>query len=173
MLVLSERFYRCADVFMSVFMFTPLSVMLWRSTWHLQDFYILHEDEGTSAVISAFTGSAALLVFNLFQYRMQSFMNARAKFLRFICIRIWIYVFALSTIFQWRGVWLVFDHYSGITPLSAWSCLAAGVAVLCSLRCFRSCVGPPLVVEVDFNRNLCLIPSRFRSNVSREFSLLM
>ena len=102
----------------------PLVVFYWRGTWELLNVYLFPDDQAASGWMCVAIGNVGLMFIAYLQKPLVS------------CIRVgnpmhWInylytYVLGGLNIFQWRGVWVLLDHYTGVNAPSSWITFAIG-----------------------------------------------
>ena len=71
-------------------------------------------------------------------------------------------VFTLLSVAQWKGIWQLWDHYTGLTVSSAMTSVAIAVVVLTMLKCCKSVSQTaPLAIAHDTSCDTLLTATRF------------
>ena len=126
---------------------TPLVVAFWSSSWTFCSLQILPNDLHLSAWISFMIW----IVFSVVSRMAFPLFNARCNepVARAVLWRALLYPVALAVVNYWRGIWTLWDHYTGIQLQSRVISLSIGSAILLALRQTATIVAPPFTVERD------------------------
>ena len=84
-----------------------------------------------------------------------------------IMTRFYMYLFGVSAMAYWRGVWLLIDYYLRDVDrlVGCLSGLVLGYGMLVAFRCSRSLIFPPFVVVLDTRPDLLVPSTRFQTKV--------
>ncbi|GAV00295.1 hypothetical protein RvY_11165 [Ramazzottius varieornatus] len=159
--------WRCLDGFICIFILSPLVVIYWRGSFQLLDIYIYPSDLFVSAWISVVVGICGTVLVNVSQNLLHTKVDKiPTKCLQIFCKRLYTYFYGWIIVVHWRGIWRLWDAYTGTSYASGCISFAAGCAILLLLKCFRNVVAPPLVTVSDFDENYFIIKTLFRTKPS-------
>ena len=160
------------DSFVVTLVFSPLVVGFWRGTWTLSDVYLFPDNPAVSAWTSALFGIAV----NLTLYFLQSFfkecLDGCHLAVYVLCSRVYTYVFGVSSVNYWRGVWHLLNVYTGTGVTSCVSSAAVGLTLLLLLRSSRRIHCPPAVIDHDVETKHFHCSTRFETKVTQNLSYL-
>ncbi|XP_055354821.1 uncharacterized protein LOC129600361 [Paramacrobiotus metropolitanus] len=168
--------WRCLDGFICIFILAPLVVLYWRGSFQLLDYYVypryphpyypvVPDSTGLkiSGAITLVIGICGTIVANVLQTILhQRIHEKRRGVLQLFLKRIYTYTFGWIIVCHWRGVFRVWDGFTGTDVFSGIYCFSSGVILLILLKSFRNVVAPPLVTVSDFDKNYFFIKTRFR-----------
>lgn len=155
-----------ADYLLSLFIITPLVVLYWWATWLLIDVYLFPESLVTSAWISLAVGLLGRLPFYVLQDVFINYAKPQHWALRIVLNRTYTYILSVCTVFHWRGVWMLWKYYHGITLSSALISMFGSIMALMFMRAFQNCKAPPIIVDIDLHPSYYECPTRFGFKVS-------
>jgi hypothetical protein len=153
---LKSCFLYLADVLLSIFVFSPLVAFYWYSTWTLLDLHFIPNNKNLSNILSSLIGLLIILLcyvfakrlFNLYSY----FRTQHTKWARISLFGmrvIYVYVMGLAIIFQWRGLWNLFDAYYFEDTRSQISLSILALTYFCLTRSTRCLIVTPFGLFVD------------------------
>jgi hypothetical protein len=162
------------DCLLALFLFTPLTVANWRGIWNILDLYLFPANLATSAWVSAGVGTGGCLTFYLLQDILKDAFHRPGTFQRVVLFNTYSLVFGMFSIGQFRGVWLLWDHYTGTGLISAVKSCLVGFMAAVSLRSAQNFCAQPFVGSVDTVKNYFECPTRFKTKVTLflQFSIL-
>ena len=110
--------------FINSFIFTPVSILFWTSTWDIIYIYLFQEQAGLSYAVSFLIAQIILLISYLVQYRVQEFGDklkssaSKTGILSFynkyfLFKTFYSYVLTIGYLAQWRTYW---DGLNDLTP---------------------------------------------------------
>jgi uncharacterized membrane protein len=171
------------DTVVSLIILTPCVVGFWRGAMGLMDIYYKYFPAWHSTLL----GLSVHLLFSFTQEHVCDIVkkkseNKRKKILKMIVSRMYIFVFALTSIVHWRGAWLLIDQYLKVEVSATGSVMKKGsetlvyvtvgcFLVLIILRSLRNCISPPFVFFIDTKNSIFIIPTRFKTKMSERTSL--
>ncbi|GAV01965.1 hypothetical protein RvY_12588-2 [Ramazzottius varieornatus] len=153
------------DGLMNILVLAPLVVTYWRGTFHVLDIYLLPDPalRVASHWLSIAVAVVGLLIFGYLQDWMRQRVNATKSPISEIMLkRIYCYFFGLMCVNHWRGVWGLWDIYTGYTLASGLYSFGSGVAILLMTRGFCNTLSPPLIAACDLNDDFFQITTRFQ-----------
>lgn len=164
------------DVLISFLVVAPCTVASWRGLWE----YMEHEPENFPEWIYLIGASSFHFLFSLFRSELLDFsknLQKKSKFWYNMFSRVYIYLFLICCIVQWRCVWRLLDNYLGNDHITLISYTVPSLIVLYSFRLFKNVLAPPYYIEMDYNVEdvfnfgtlwsypvSCCMPSRFILN---------
>lgn len=138
------------EYLLSFLVISTFVVFFWRGTWGILDICLFPENVELSYWICFGSGNFVLIITGLLQRYIALIHTLDNCFLYILFSRLYIYIVAVGSAVQWRGVWNLQDHYFHKTWQSAMVSLLIGVGALCCLRCERILLtAPPLCVDHD------------------------
>lgn len=155
-----------ADYLVGLFVITPLVVLHWWATWLLMDCYVFPQSFVKSAWISLAVGLLGRLPFYLLQEQLTNYCKSQNWVIQVIFKRIYTYLMSICTVFHWRGVWMIWDYYHGITLESALISMFGSIIALMLMRTFQNCKAPPSAIDVDLSPSYLQCQTRFGFKVS-------
>ena len=158
-----------ADYTFSLFVVTPLVVGHWRGAWYLMDLYLFPSSPLHTAWVAAAAGAVGCLVFYLLQEVFKTVFKTPSRFHRVVTISVYSLTFAVFSISQFRGVWLLWQHYLGQTPTCSIVSTLYGVLGASMFRVGRNISIQPFLMAVDDTVNFFDCPTRFGVKVYQFF----
>ncbi|XP_046548264.1 uncharacterized protein LOC124258240 isoform X2 [Haliotis rubra] len=147
------------DALFVVFIFSPLVVCYWNSTWNLIGLYLLPSNKIASGWISVAI-SIVLMVASFFTQDVLNKYVKKEKYVSFYLVsRLFTYVMSFSQVSNWRGIWELLNLYIGITIPGSLTILGIGTVGLIALRSYRNVLTPPgaWVLDVDTDNHFTII----------------
>lgn len=138
------------DVLISFLVVAPCTVASWRGLWE----YMEHEPENFPEWIYLIGASSFHFLFSLFRSELLDFsknLQKKSKFWYNMFSRVYIYLFLICCIVQWRCVWRLLDNYLGNDHITLISYTVPSLIVLYSFRLFKNVLAPPYYIEMDYN----------------------
>ncbi|KAL7296962.1 hypothetical protein TKK_0009402 [Trichogramma kaykai] len=152
----------------------PAVVGYWRGTWGLSGYYIYPDNQALSSLASILIGICGLFGFDLAQHVFQEFLHPdKHRLLFYLGSRLYTYVFGLCCVNAWRGTWQALDLYTEHTFGTVFTATALSAAALAIMKTLRNISAPPFAVSLDTFAGYFDVPTLFRVNNSRDWSLYM
>ena len=161
----SSRSLAVLDSIWAVVVCLPALCLYWRGCWSLMDFYILSDHVPNKYWLMVALGSLMLVTFWLLEPLNAHLRDAsRVKYV--LVTRVLFYYQGWLFMFYWWGLWGLFDHYIGQTPVELAGCFVGSLLSLILLGCLRSAMFPPYYIKLDTRPTLLKPENRFRTTVS-------
>jgi len=119
------------DNLLSAVVIGPLVVCYWRGTWELLDVFLFPDDKAASGWTCTAVGNVGLLCLVYAQKPLARWIHADRTLHWVLGYHAYTYVLGALNVCHWRGVWLLLDHYTGVSVLSSWTTFAIGSCLLC------------------------------------------
>ena len=169
------------DFILSACIYAPLVVLYWNGTWGLVDNLIYPDNPDLRGAVCFAAGVGILLTAWFSQDALQTYFPPDTPGIIFLPVtRFYIYLVALGNVLHWRGVWKIWNHFSGTDAISGAVCLAICSVLLLPLRGMKNCWGAPLVTICDTAEGMFNIDTRFGRKANpkrilhvRQFSILI
>ena len=145
-------------------MFGPLTILYWRGTWALLDLYLYPEHPKTSAWVSTGVGVAILVLVWFLEGFLEKKLKRHTGVAHIIVSRLHTYIAGFGNVAHWRGVWNLWDEYTGKGLPSSAISMCIGIVGLCVARGFQNTYGPPIMVVRDVDPHFFRQTTRFRTN---------
>ena len=114
------------DNLLSFVIIGPLVVCYWRGTWELLNVYLFADDQRASGLTCSVIGNVGLLCLVYVQNPLASRIRVENPLHWVFASHIYTYAFGALNVFQWRGLWVLLDHYTGVSVASSWTTFAIG-----------------------------------------------
>ena len=114
------------DNILSGLIIGPLTVMYWRGTWSLLNVYLFPNDQAASAWTCFVVGNVGLLCLVYLQNPLTRWLRLDRPLHWIFGYHLYTYVLGGLNVCQWRGIWHLLDHYTGVNLHSAWITFAIG-----------------------------------------------
>ena len=154
-----------ADCMLSMFLLTPLVTAHWRGTWNILDLYLFPANLQLSAWVSAVVGSAGCLVFYLFQDVFKTVFSEPSRVHRLLTFSVYSLVFAMFSIGQFRGVWLLWNYHVGTDARCVLISSLVGFLGASVFRAGRNSCAQPFIGTVDNVNDFFDCATRFQAKV--------
>lgn len=164
-----KKLLNVCDPLLCALILTPIIVGAWASTWILVEsiyphFFPIFE--------SLWLSTCIVIVFyvirEILQHSLTDDKSHFSKHFLFLSVKIvYVYVFFLCIIVQWRAAWALIDTY--ITVKGVWTMMAVSggcLVLLCFFKGLKNTVACPFVLAADTDCEVFDFPSRFRIRVS-------
>jgi len=115
-----------ADNLLSGVVIGPLVVCYWRGTWELLDVFLYPDNKAASGWTCTAVGNIGLLCIVYAQKPLARWMHADNTLHWLVGYHLYTYVLGGLNVCHWRGVWVLLDHYTGVSVLSSWTTFAIG-----------------------------------------------
>ena len=155
------------DSVISITLISPLVVGYWRGFWQLMDLFLWPSYILGSVLTSLLIGINGHLLFLFSQNHIKRFFDRiqTKKILCWILSRLYTVVFAIFCVNHWRGVWQLWDLYTGVSWQSGAVSTALGVLLLVISRGVKNLVAPPFMIVPDCLQNYFEVPTLFTAQV--------
>lgn len=113
----TKRFLNLMDTLISLFIISPLVVTYWRGTWVFMDNHKEYFPPWHTFIFGGVLHTTLVLLRELLHAKLKT-INPQKKtrtttILKAIFTKIYLYVFSLGCILNWRGGWAVLEMYFG------------------------------------------------------------
>ncbi|XP_046333314.2 uncharacterized protein LOC124116128 [Haliotis rufescens] len=142
---------RATDIVLVLFLFSPLVICYWSSTWAILDTYLFPSNQTTSGSVSVTVSIIIMGMTFVMQSRLNGCIKPGHPVKNVIVTRIYSYVTAFAIVNNWRGIWMLLDRYTGVTMIGACWNLIGGVMGLVLMRAYRNTLAPPGAWSLDVN----------------------
>ena len=154
------------DALLSIFVFAPLVVGYWRGCWQLMDIYLFPENKLYSTVTSLGIGVLSGLLFCLIQDPLTSLCDHTKRPVLYLVIsRLYTLVYCVCVVNHWRGVWSLWDLYTGTSWQSGATSFSFGLLALALTRGLKNILAPPFLVVPDHPVGYFDVPTLFKAEV--------
>ena len=116
-----------ADNLLSTAIIAPLVVFYWRGTWELLNVYLLPHDPAASGWICFVIGNIGIVCLVYLQKPLSRWLHVDVPLHWILGYHVYTYVLGFFNVCHWRGVWVLLDHYTGVSVLSSWTTFAIGI----------------------------------------------
>lgn len=162
------------DIIISIALVSPCVIGFWRGVWEYMDIYQKYFPNFSSFLIGSLFHIILILIGDLPTRMFIKKKTIWTKIYNLVVTKIYIYIFAIICIVQWRGSWRMLDEYTGaqITPTdfvkvegsgALFVVFAASFLVTVLLKSVCNCNGPPFIICVDRIEETFLTPTRFKT----------
>lgn len=165
------------DILIVCTVITPCVVSCWRGVWTLMDLHSNQFPPWESFLFAVIMHIILAACQNVLHHIFIEKRHKYGKFVSFLFAKSYTYVFTVISNLQWRGMWILFDHYLGVTANYKTDdtyksiLIVCGCSILCLmvLRGLKNGLSIPLAVGVDLGDTVFLFPTRFNTSVSNKF----
>ncbi|XP_078049072.1 uncharacterized protein LOC144476245 [Augochlora pura] len=162
------------DTVFSVAVAAPAVVGYWRGTWGLSNFYVYPEDPVLSSLTSIVIGFVGLFAFNVSQNFLNDLLHPdKHRLSYYLGSRLYTAVFGFCCVNAWRGAWQALDLYTELTPSTVFATTAVSLLALAIMRAVRNISAPPSTLCLDSVSGYFDVPTMFRVNNTRDWSLYL
>lgn len=164
--ITKSRMLSIFDVFIALFVVTPLVVSFWRGTWSLMNIYAVQFPEVNSFFAGNFVHFGFLLVQDLLNDILDKQPTIWNKIRSQVIRKCYIYMFAIACIMTWRAGWIILDTLCDNRQF--YIALVAGICflIVILLKGIRNCLAVPMIILIDYENVVFTFPTRFRMKVS-------
>lgn len=158
----------CAlDSCISILIVTPLVVGYWRGCWQLMGIFLFPTRPTLSVYSSVAIGIIPHFVFCLAQHKIKHLIDVnKSKILFLVVSRAYTAVFAIVSVNHWRGIWFLWDLYTGTSWQSGAISAALGLFLLVITRGVKNILAPPFVICHDDPNDYFTVHTLFNAQVS-------
>ena len=114
------------DNLLSALVIGPLVVFYWRGTWTLLDVYLCPDDQAASGWTCSAIGNVGLVCVVYLQKLLARWLRVDNHVHWIVGYHAYTYVLGALNVCHWRGVWVLLDHYTGVSVISSWVTFAIG-----------------------------------------------
>ena len=154
------------DSFFAALVVGPLVVGYWRGSWQIIDIYIFPNDLEKSSWCSFCFGAVVCTFFYFTQTLLNRHCRESNLCMWLIFEHLHTYIHGWGIVNYWRGVWLLLNHYTGLTVVSNLGSFGIGIGILALLRSSRNVQAPPGLVVMDIGDGTYECTTRFRTKVT-------
>ena len=134
----------------------------WRGCWFLYGHYVFPSNPAAHGWVMTAIGNLVAVPLYLMQIKLTRWLGNPHPIAWLLEYHSFLFVFTLVSVAQWKGIWQLLDHYTGLTVSSAMMSVAIAVVALTMLKCFKSVSETaPLAIAHDTSRDTLLTPTRF------------
>ncbi|XP_066592247.1 uncharacterized protein fusl isoform X2 [Prorops nasuta] len=160
------------DTVFSAMVAAPAVVGYWRGTWGLSNIYIYPDDPIVSSLTSIVIGFVGLFSFNVSQGVLSSLLHPdKHRLSYYLASRLYTFVFGFCCVNAWRGSWMALDLFTELTGTTVLATTAVSLALLAGLRTLRNISAPPFSLNLDSCSGYFQVPTMFRVDNTRDWSL--
>lgn len=154
------------DSILSIFVFSPLVVGYWRGCWQLMDIFLFPDNKLYSVLTSLGVGVLSGLFFCLVQGPLNSLCDHNKRpIIHLLISRLYTLIFSVSAVSHWRGVWSMWDLYTGTSWQSGATSFGIGLLTLALTRGLKNILAPPFLVVPDHPTGYFNVPTLFKAEV--------
>ncbi|XP_001601769.3 uncharacterized protein LOC100117572 [Nasonia vitripennis] len=160
------------DLVFSATIAGPAVVGYWRGTWGLSGIYVYPKNLDLSSLASILIGFCGLFSFNLGQHVLDECLQPdKHRLLYYLGSRLYTFVFGICCVNAWRGAWQALDLYTEHTFQTVFTTTCVSLLALACMRCLRNIAAPPFAISLDTYAGYFEVPTLFRVNNTRDWSL--
>ena len=165
--VICDSLFCLIDSSLAIFVFAPLVVGYWRGCWQLMDIFLFPQNAYLSLYSSIAIGLGFGVFFGLAQNCLaRSFPVGRRKWLFVFLSRLYTMIYCVVCVNHWRGIWLLWDNYHGLSWQSGATSAGVGLLSLALTRGLRNILAPPFLTFPDGRDGYFAVPTLFNAKVS-------
>ena len=154
--------YIVLDHVFCLFVTSPMVPSFWRGCWFLYGHYVFPGNPAAHGWVMTAIGNLVAVPLYLMQNKLTRWLGNPHPITWLLGYHSFLLVFILTSVAQWKGIWQLWDHYTGLTVSSAMTSVAIAVVVLTMLKCCKSVSETaPLAIAHDTSRDTLLTPTRF------------
>ena len=131
--------YIILDHVFCLFVTSPMVPSFWRGCWFLYGHYVFPSNPAAHGWIMTAIGNLVAVPLYLMQNKLTRWLGNPHPITWLLGYHSFLLVFILTSVAQWKGIWQLFDHYTGLTVSSAMSSAAIAVVVLTMLNVVNQC----------------------------------
>lgn len=113
----TKRLLNVTDTLISLFIISPLVVTHWRGTWTFMDHHMEYFPPWHTFIFGAVLHTTLVLLRELLHAKLKTNdpekKTRKRTIFKAICTKIYLYIFSLGCILNWRGGWAVLQIYFG------------------------------------------------------------
>lgn len=116
----TKRFLNVSDTIISLFLISPLVVAHWRGTWVFMDHHKEYFPPWHTFIFGAFLHLTLVLLRELLHDKLsmgktdqQHRCTFKQTIIKYICTKVYLYIFSVGCIMNWRGGWAMMEMYFG------------------------------------------------------------
>ncbi|XP_018407471.1 PREDICTED: uncharacterized protein LOC108783410 [Cyphomyrmex costatus] len=162
------------DTIFSAFVVAPAVVGYWRGTWELSDFYVYPDEPVFSSFASITIGFTGHFAFNVLQHGLDDVLHPdKHRLSYYLGSRVYTGVFGFCCVNAWRGAWMALDIYTELIPGTVFATTIVSLLALGIMRAVRNVSAPPFSLILDSCPGYFEVPTMFRVNNTRDWSLYL
>ncbi|XP_014218619.1 uncharacterized protein LOC106646916 [Copidosoma floridanum] len=150
----------------------PAVVGYWRGTWGLSGFYVYPGEPELSSLASILIGFCGLFAFSLAQTVLATLLHPdRHRLCFYVGSRLYTALYGLCCVNAWRGTWQALDLYTEHTFATVFTTTCVSLLALAVMRTLRNISAPPFAISLDTFNGYFDVPTLFRVDNSKDWSL--
>ena len=154
--------YIILDHMMCLLITAPMVPSFWRGTWFLYGHYVFPGNPVHHGWTLTTVGILGAVCCYLLQNKLVEWLKNPHPITWLIVYHVFIYALAVFNVAQWKGTWLLWDHYTGLTVSSAMTSVAIATVALVIVKCCKTFGDTsPLQITHDTSWEILLAPTRF------------
>ena len=143
----------------------PLVPSFWRGCWYLYGHYVFPSNPVHHGWFLAAIGNLAAIPLYLLQNKLLTLFGNPTWITWMFAYHGFLLGFILLSVAQWKGVWILWDYYTGFTVTSAFTSVTIAVVVLATLKTLKSAgETSPMAIAHDTSRDTLVTPTRFEQH---------
>lgn len=155
------------DNFLSLVVVSTLVVSYWRGCWQLMDLFLFSGNPKLSVYSSLIIGVVPGMIFCLLQQQLERVLDVNKRpFLYGLGSRLYTVIYSITCVNHWRGVWQLWDVYTGTSWQSGAISTALGIFILIITRGLKNILAPPFVICPDTPEGYFHVPTLFGAQKS-------
>ncbi|CAD7085967.1 unnamed protein product [Hermetia illucens] len=167
----TKRLLNISDVFLSLFVITPLVVAHWKGTWAFIERHPEQFPPWMSFLFGCTLHTSFVLIKELLHMEFTApndgYKSVKKIISQNIIVKIYTYLFSLGCNLNWQGGWAALQVVFGTELKGAVIPSAICLVLLLALKGIRNLAAPPVFVALD-NKDIAFsFPTRFRVQVSQ------
>ena len=160
-----QRLLAALDVLVIVLILHPCMVLYWRGIWDLWGFYV-NPKPFPVAQWKIFGISCLTIIGYFIGPKLQQALVNKADNCRSVITRLFLFIYGAFFMAYWRGIFETTHYYVDEDPARALVVLLVTFGLLVIFRSCRSCLIPPMLVNLDTRAGALLPSTRFKTKVS-------
>lgn len=114
----TKRFLNVSDTIISLFLISPLVVAHWRGTWVFMDHHSEYFPPWQTFLFGGFMHLTMVLLRVMFHSSLSLGETGERtithRVIKYICTKVYLYIFSVGCIMNWRGGWAMMEMYWGM-----------------------------------------------------------
>ena len=161
------KLLKVLDIVLILFVLHPCMVLYWRGIWDLWGVYVnpkpFPANQWKILCVSCSTIFGYFIGPKLNEYTIN---KSRAQ--QVVTVRIFLWIYGALFMGYWRGVWETASYYVDDDVLYASLVLSVPYCLLLLFRASRTCIIPPMLVNLDTTHSVLIPRTRFSTTVNQK-----